>query len=74
MSMSAVVRRSPTVTVAWKSQPLLPQQTRDIHPILIQCWTGVVDGGPTLSRLLRYFNDYAVVVVFSQIIWVMSRS
>ena len=26
------------------------QQTRDIHPRLVQCWTSVVDGGPTLNQ------------------------
>ena len=28
------------------------QHTRDIHPRMVQCWTGVVDGGPTLNRHL----------------------
>ena len=28
----------------------LPQQTRLIDPILDQCWTNVVDGGPTLVQ------------------------
>ena len=26
------------------------QQTRDIAPMLIQCWAGVVDGGPILNQ------------------------
>ena len=26
------------------------QQTRDIEPLLIQCWASVVDGGPTLNQ------------------------
>ena len=25
------------------------QQTRDIHPMLFQCWASVEDGGPTLK-------------------------
>ena len=28
----------------------LPQQTRDIEPSLVQCWTSIVDGGPTLNQ------------------------
>ena len=26
------------------------QQTRKVHPMLVQCWASVVDGGPTLNR------------------------
>ena len=26
------------------------QQTRDIEPLLVQCWASVVDGGPTLNQ------------------------
>ena len=26
------------------------QQTRDIRPLLLQCWANVVDGGPTLNQ------------------------
>ena len=26
------------------------QQTRDIHPMLFQCWASVGDGGPTLKQ------------------------
>ena len=25
-------------------------QTRDIEPLLVQCWSNVVDGGPTLNQ------------------------
>ena len=28
----------------------LPQQTRHIYPMFDQCWTNVVDGGPTLVK------------------------
>ena len=28
----------------------LSQQTRDVLPMLAQCWASVVDGGPTLSQ------------------------
>ena len=42
----------------------ISQQTRDIDPMLCQCWASVVDGGPTLAQhwvdvpcLLGYFND-----------------
>ena len=37
--------------------PVLPvsaQQTRDIKPMLVQCWSGVVDGGTTLNQ--HWFN------------------
>ena len=26
------------------------QQTRDVHPVLIQCWSSVFDAGPTLNQ------------------------
>ena len=26
------------------------RQTRDIESLLVQCWTSVVDGGPTLNQ------------------------
>ena len=26
------------------------QQTRDIQPMLVQCWASVADAGPTLNR------------------------
>ena len=26
------------------------QETRDVYPMLVQCWNDVVDGGPTLNR------------------------
>ena len=26
------------------------QQTRDIHPLLLQCWASVYDAGPTLNQ------------------------
>ena len=29
------------------------QQTRDIYPMLVQCWNGVVDDGPTLGEPSR---------------------
>ena len=37
------------------SPPALPataisQQTRDIHPMLFQCWPSVEDDGPTLKQ------------------------
>ena len=28
----------------------LTQQTRDIHPMLFQCWANIEDGGPTLEQ------------------------
>ena len=28
----------------------ISQQTRDIHPRLVQCWTSVIDGEPTLNQ------------------------
>ena len=31
--------------------PLPPAQpTRDVYPMLVQCWNDVVDGGPTLNQ------------------------
>ena len=27
-----------------------PQQTRDVDPMLVQCWASVADGGPTLNQ------------------------
>ena len=38
-------------------------QTRDIHPRMVQCWTGVVDDGPTLNRHLMnvsYLRDRSI--------------
>ena len=29
---------------------VVSQQTRDIEPLLDQCWASVVDGGPTLNQ------------------------
>ena len=29
---------------------LATQQTRYINPLLVQCWTSVVDGGPTMDQ------------------------
>ena len=26
------------------------KQTRDIHPVLVECWASVVDGGPTFNQ------------------------
>ena len=34
-------------SVAWLGAT---QQTRDIHPLLVQFWASVVDGGPTLNQ------------------------
>ena len=38
----------------------LAQQVRNINPILEQCWTSVVDGGPTL---VQYWGDEACLMV-----------
>ena len=32
------------------ANPLITQQTRDIQPILCQCWSTVYDAGPTLTQ------------------------
>ena len=29
---------------------ILTQQTRDIEPMLVQCWASVVDDGPALNQ------------------------
>ena len=33
---------------------MVPQQTEDVHTMLIQCWPSCVDSGPTLNK--RWFN------------------
>ena len=38
-----------TRTIFW-SFALLTQQTRDLHPMLFQCWASVEDGGPALEQ------------------------
>ena len=37
----------------WK-RSTTAEQTRDIEPMLDQCWADVVDGGPTLNQ--HWFN------------------
>ena len=40
---------------SWNAKPKgSTQQTRDIEPMLGQCWTDVVDGGPALTQ--HWFN------------------
>ena len=31
-------------------KPDIPQETRDIQPMLFQCWASVEDAGPTLKQ------------------------
>ena len=45
-----------------------PQQTRDIEPMLGQCWTDVVDGGPTLIQ--HCFNIPSNIGSMSRVCWV----
>ena len=48
-----------SVNMAWKPRctlsgavrpPVSLQQTRDIEPLLVQCWASVYDAGPTLNQ------------------------
>ena len=39
------------------SDYLRPQQTRDIHPMLNQCWASVIEGGPTLGGCLVFVGS-----------------
>ena len=47
-----------------------PQQTRDVHPLLVHCWATVYDAGPSLNQqwandsyLMRPFLDRSILVV-----------
>ena len=40
----------PTLNLHWVDAPCLPQQTRDIDPMLDQCCATVYDAGPTLVQ------------------------
>ena len=43
---------SVTVDVRHMRLYTAPLQIRGIHPMLLQCWPSVEDGGPTLKRYL----------------------
>ena len=56
------------------------QQTRDVQPMLFECWANVVDGGPTfkqhwlnVSCLLRYNYTVYTAIIISHIM-IMSYS
>ena len=58
----------------------LSQQTRDVQPMLFECWANVVDGGPTfkqhwlnVSCLLRYNYTVYTAIIISHIM-IMSYS
>ena len=42
------------------------QETRDIEPLLVQCWDGIIDGGPTLNQ--QWLNVSARWVWTTQLI------
>ena len=35
------------------------QQTRDSHPLLVQCWSSVYDAGPTLNQQWANVSSFA---------------
>ena len=52
-----IVEASNQIRLGWLGyKPTLePQQTRRVEPVLFQCWTSVVDGGPILKQ--HWCND-----------------
>ena len=47
---AAIMRTTVWWYVYEKYAPIHTQQTRGIHPMLLQCWSTVFDAGPTLKQ------------------------
>ena len=47
---TANLKQKPCIRGGKDKDIAITQQTRDIEPLLVQCWASVVDGGPALNQ------------------------